>query len=384
MTGNAMTLVAIPWFVIETTGSAGKTGLVAFFTLVPAVLAGFFGGALVDRLGFRSMSVASDVASAVPVALIPLLHATLGIELWQLMALVFLGALLDGPGVTARTAMLPDLAETAAMPLERSTAIRQGIRRASGLLGAPTAGVLIVFLSAPTVLWIDAATFCLSALLIGVAVPATKRKETEERTGYLSELRDGLRFLRRDRLMLMIVTVVMFTNFLDAPIFSVYLPVYASQVLESPAALGAVVGTFGGCALASSLIYGVIGPRLPRRATFVVCFVIVGLPFFVLATLPPLWLAVIAVTVSGLAAGPLNPLLSVVLYHRTPENMRGRIFGTLAAGSYVAMPAGVLLGGFAVEWLGLGHTLWVLAVCYLLVTISLAVNRRLAEMDETS
>jgi len=63
--------------------------------------------------------------------------------------------------------------------------------------------------------------------------------------------------------------------------------------------------------------------------------------------------------------------------------MRGRVLGTLGAGAYVVMPAGVLLGGYAVEWLGLGRALLVVAICYLAVTASLSVNRRLAEMDAT-
>ena len=81
-----------------TTGSPALTGLAVFFNFVPAVLAAFFGGVVVDRLGFRTTSIAADLASAAAVAAIPLLEVTVGIEIWQLMALVFLGALLDAPG----------------------------------------------------------------------------------------------------------------------------------------------------------------------------------------------------------------------------------------------------------------------------------------------
>lgn len=49
--GNQFTFLAIPWFVLQTTGSASKTGISAFFTTLPMVLSGFFGGILVDRLG---------------------------------------------------------------------------------------------------------------------------------------------------------------------------------------------------------------------------------------------------------------------------------------------------------------------------------------------
>src|SRR3954467_4666397 len=67
-TGNQLTAVAVPWFVLQTTGSAAKTGVVGFFTFLPLVIASFFGGVLVDRVGFTRMSVIADLTSGVTVA----------------------------------------------------------------------------------------------------------------------------------------------------------------------------------------------------------------------------------------------------------------------------------------------------------------------------
>src|SRR3712207_6639057 len=109
MTGNVFTLIAIPWFVLQTTGSASQTGLTSAVAALPFIIAGIFGGTIVDRVGFRKMSIISDLASSVTTALIPLIHLTVGLEFWQLLVLVFLGGLLDTPGGTARESMLPDL-----------------------------------------------------------------------------------------------------------------------------------------------------------------------------------------------------------------------------------------------------------------------------------
>ena len=81
LSGNAVAQLAIPWFVLVTTGSAALTGLAVFFNFLPIVIAAFFGGVIVDRLGFRTTSVVADLASAGTVAAIPLLHTTVGIEL---------------------------------------------------------------------------------------------------------------------------------------------------------------------------------------------------------------------------------------------------------------------------------------------------------------
>src|ERR671919_2141160 len=159
LTGNAVSQLAIPWYVLITTGSPTLTGLAVFFNILPVVLAGFFGGVVVDRLGFRTTSVVADLASAGAVAAIPLIHTTVGIELWQLMTLVFLGALLDAPGATARVALFPDLVELAGMGMERASGIRGGIQQGALLVGGPLGGVLVAELGATTALWLDAASF---------------------------------------------------------------------------------------------------------------------------------------------------------------------------------------------------------------------------------
>jgi MFS family permease len=87
MAGNAAALVAIPWFVLQTTGSASKTGITAAAAIVPVIISGLFGGPYVDRLGYRRASIVSDLASFAAVAAIPLLHATVGLAFWQLVLL---------------------------------------------------------------------------------------------------------------------------------------------------------------------------------------------------------------------------------------------------------------------------------------------------------
>src|SRR5215510_7463339 len=95
LVGNVLSAIAIPWFVLQTTGSATRTGITGFFTVFPVVLAGFFGGTLVDRWGYKRTSIIADIASGITTTLIPLMYFTIGLQFWQLMVLVFLGALLD-------------------------------------------------------------------------------------------------------------------------------------------------------------------------------------------------------------------------------------------------------------------------------------------------
>ena len=256
LTGNAVAQLAIPWFVLETTGSAALTGVAVFVNFVPVVLSAFFGGVVVDRLGFRTTSVVADLASAAAVAAIPVLALTVGIEFWQLLVLVFLGALLDAPGSTARSALVPDVAELGGLRLERVTGIRGAVQRGSLLVGAPIGGILVAAFGATTALWLDAASFVVSAAAVAALVPRPAREPDAEDLGpFVARLREGIAFIRRRRLLRAIVLTVLVTNFLDAPL-PVLLPVFALESFGSAVHLGLMLGCFGGFALVGSLVFG--------------------------------------------------------------------------------------------------------------------------------
>ncbi len=277
MVGNVLTMIAIPWFVLQTTGSATQTGITGFFSLLPVVIAGLFGGALVDRLGYKRTSIAADLASGLTTALIPILYFTIGLQFWQLMVLVFFGALLDTPGSTARSALIPELAELAGMPIERATSLNQIVERSSRLLGAPLAGLLIALMSTANVLWLDAISFFISAAMVAVLIKASHIKLPETARGkYADELRAGLRFLRRDHLLLALMFTIMLTNGLDAAYASVVRPVYVDQVWGSAFDLGVLIAANAAGAILGAVIYGAIGHRLPRHATFVTMFMLTG------------------------------------------------------------------------------------------------------------
>lgn len=147
---EAISLVAIPWFVFELSGSASRVGLVGFFTMLPRVIAIFFGGQVVDRVGFRTSSIVSDLLSGVSVMGIPILYATGNLTFAWLIVLVIIGAVFDGPGTTAKEAMVPELAADARIDLDRVNAFFQGSHRLSMLIGPIVAGFLIVLVGAST------------------------------------------------------------------------------------------------------------------------------------------------------------------------------------------------------------------------------------------
>src|SRR5262245_55601002 len=63
ITGNVFTMLAVPWFVLETTGSAARPGVAAAVSTLPIVISAAFAGTVVDHVGLRRASVISDVVS---------------------------------------------------------------------------------------------------------------------------------------------------------------------------------------------------------------------------------------------------------------------------------------------------------------------------------
>ena len=395
LTGNMLTLIALPLYVLAETGSAAATGVAGFFATLPVVIGGPFGGVLVDRVGYRRASVVADVVSGVTIATVPLLDATVGLPFWALLALVFASGLLDTPGQTARSALLPDVAATAGVPLERAVGLFEAAERAARLVGAPLAGFLVALLGPLTVLAADAVTFAVSAALVARLVPrpagSMVRRPTEQDSsstadeaprGYWRELSEGLRFTARDPLLRAVVLLVLVTNLFDAAKFSVLLPVYAQRELGGAVALGLLVGTMGGGALIGSLTFGAMGHRLPRRGTFIVAFALAGgPPFLALAAGLPLAALLPITALAGFSAGAINPIIGTVKLERVPAGMRARVYGLVNAGAWAAMPIGALAAGFAVEHVGLTATLLALGCAYVVVTLTPLLGGPWREMD---
>lgn len=366
LVGNGVAALAIPWYVLQRTGSAEAAGLIAAVAVLPTVLAGALGGALVDRVGHRRASILADLASAISMAAIPALDLTLGAAIPTIAALVFLGAIFDVPGVAARQSLMPDLAQLGGVPLERANGTYAAMQRAAQLGGPLLAGLVIAMADPRAALWLNAASFLVSAAAVGFFVPNLKAP-APPRKRYLDDLREGLILLRSDELIRTILTIVALSNFLASPVLAVVLPAYGVRVLEDPLALGVLLAAFAGGAFAGAALFGWRGRDLPRRPLFIASFLLSGAPFALLGFTTSTLEAGIVLFVIGLAAGPINPLLVTVLQERTPPEMRGRVFGAVVAIAWTAMPLGMALSGIAVERVGSRATLQIIGIAFVVL-----------------
>ncbi|HVL23885.1 MAG TPA: MFS transporter [Thermomicrobiales bacterium] len=383
--GNVMALVALPWFVLQTTGSASQTGLTGMAAALPAFMSGVLGGILVDRLGGRRMSVISDVVSGLAVVAIPLLHATVGLAFWQLLVLVFAGAFLDIPGLTARRLLLPELSASSGLRPEAMNSSFEVMQGASAIVGPALAGLLIGPLGAVNLLWITAATFVVSALLIGIFAPEGKaHHEPAASPGpIVKEIFAGLGYLRRDRLLFVLAISLTITNFLSGAFGSVAIPVAIQDRFGSASKFGLLLTAMGVGTLVGGMAYGTFGHRLrsKRRLIWLVGFAsesILMWAFVAQASYPALIAAAVLV---GLLVGPVNPMLVTIRFERIPVALRGRVFATFSALAGAAAPIGMVGMGWVLDTFGIQEGLVAIATLGTVIGIGAIFVPVLREMD---
>ncbi len=371
--GTKISTIAIPWFVLSSTGSVMITGLVAAFELGPYVVVKALGGPIIDRVGQRKVSFVADLGSAVIIGAIPVLYLVGLLPLPVLLGLVALAGALRGPGDNAKHTSVPLVADAAGVPLERITGVFGAVERGSGLVAPAVAAGMITIFGPPGAIAVTAACFGLSAIIVifGLprsfdAVPVPDQAEG----GYLGELRAGLRFLFADRLLTLLVLMIAVTNLIDVAKIQVLLPVWAQGGGHGVAAISLLLTCQAVCSTGSSLLAGWIGPKLPRRFTYFTAFLIGGpLPYLVLGLNWPVWSIAIVYCVAGFASGFLNPMLGAIFFERIPRPLLGRVSGMSNAVAWAGMPLGGLVAAGLIALAGLSPALLVLGGCYLVVTV---------------
>ena len=373
--GNSLTQLGVPWFVLQTTGSPAKAGIVAFCTMLPVVVAAVAGGPVIDRLGRLRVSMTSDLVCGAAVAAVPLLRSAGVLQFWTLCLLMAVTGLVHAPGVTAREVLLPTLAHRAGITLTRAAGFYDGASRCADTIGAALGGVLIAVVGADRVLLVDAATFAVSVALVRVGLhdcPEARPQQAGKTSlrGYRHELGAGYRYLLRTPLLLGICLVVLVTRGLDQGWSAVLLPMHVRDRLGGSVDFGLLEATFAVCALIGALMYAAVGHRLRRWPVFTVAFLIVGLPRFAVAaltgTMTPL---VVMMAIEGLACGVLNPILAIVFYEHVPDALRSRVLSATTASTLMITPLGGLAAGLLVDSTDPTTAMLTVGGIYLLATL---------------
>lgn len=370
--GTRLSAIAIPWLVLTTTGSPVLTGLVGMAELLPYVAAKALAGPLIDRIGARRIAIWSDCLSTIAVMLVPLMFWAGLLSIWLLLPAVAVIGVLRAPSDASKQALVPVVAATGHMPLERITGILGASDRLAGTLGAAGAGALIALVGPAPALLANASAFLLSALLVGFGLPRSDlAKKDETPATYRADFVAGWTTLRSDPVLVSLVIMIAFTNLFDQAFAMVMLPVWVKAAGLDVTWVGIFLATFSGAAIAGATLAAAFAQRLPRLLIYVVGFLCAGpLPFATFALHPPLPVMLGVLLASGFAAGFLNPIIGAILFERIPAPMVGRVIALFGALAWALMPFGGLYAGLLVDGFGVSVALAATGLFYLVATLA--------------
>jgi MFS family permease len=338
--GDALTLIALPWFVLQMTRSGTATAGILFTLQLPAILTSMFIGSLIDRFQPRAIITIDNGLRTLIIGLIPLLYWFGLLELWLLFLMTFFaGMLVPATAVGARS-LLPDLVQD--KDLDAANMLWSFSDNLSLVIGPALAGVLVASFGGPFVLLIDAGTFAVMAI-IAITLPTLKRSNAATEVPISERL--GLRQLW-DMKVVRSTTLLSLVFFFSYSPLEAAMPVYSDAILQTDArgygllwsalAVGALIGTLSSTTLSRRLRLGVALPLIA---------LLWGASLLPMVFINELWLACGLLFLGGLVWGPYTPMETTLLQRNVPKTQLGRVFGARSTLLSGGSPLGLVTGG---------------------------------------
>jgi MFS transporter, DHA3 family, macrolide efflux protein len=356
--GDSLNKVALLWFVYEMTGSALKMTVVGLLQTLPPLLFGPLIGVYLDRVRKKPVMIGVDLLRTLMVLLIPVLYAMEALTLDRLYMLVFATGIFStvfGPALTSAVPLI-----VAKDRLVAANALMQTTTNVGLLVGPAVSGLGIALIGAQNVLYVDAATFFISALCLF----PIHMHETLDRSrvagkgltsGITSDLLAGFRFVfvEQKTVLMLMLTATLYSVGISAFIF--LLPVFAKEVLGvGPVQLGWLWSALGvGMLLASLSLTSVTQGDVSWRLRFMSgALAIGGLAVAALGFLDAPVAAGALIAVIGGSTAMFTPLVWTMLQELTPTHLLGRVFTSFATGGMAASMAGMAGFGWAADTIG--------------------------------
>jgi MFS family permease len=340
--GSQFTSLALPWFVLVTTGSPTKMGLVFAAELVPVALFGIPTAAVVDRIGPKAAMLLADGVRAPIIAAVPFLHEVGGLSFGLILVLGGLHGLFSCAYFTCQRLILPAVVGEDEQTLAQANSLVEGASNITSLAGPALAGVLIAFMGAANVMWLDAVSYVIAFALISVFVRVTREVHDEEES---RGVRAGLRYLRGDGLVARASISSLTFGFLF-PILAASFPVLAyRQYNHNPRVAGLLFSAIGaGQVVGSLLAYRLVTRLRPlRMAAFAAVFT--AAPLWLLVPHLPLAVVGIALAICGASVPMINAPYLGLLSTRIPKALRGTVIQALITINNIAGPLAFVIAG---------------------------------------
>ena len=343
--GDQFYFVALPWLVLQLTGSAVAMGAIMMAGAIPRALLMIMGGAVSDRLSARKIMISTATARTICVTVIGVLVWLRVLRIWELYALAFAFGVADAFAAPAQTAYMPSLVKREQMVAASS--VSQSTAQMTTFLGPVPAGFVIKALGVAWAFFVDAISFL---FIIGALwkLPDPPRSQAA-RKPMLQSIAEGIAYVGKDVPLRSLMLVAMILNFCISGPVSIGLAYLTKTRFGSPTVYGVLISAIAAGTLLGALLAGVW--KIRRRGVMVL-LVSVALGFCLgsIGLLAKVWSIAGVLLLMGVAAGLVNIHISAWIMQRIDLAVRGRVASVLMLASYGIIPISLALAGFLVAF----------------------------------
>jgi MFS family permease len=351
LTGSAMTFVALPWFVLITTGSTAKMGWVLAAEMLPIAIFGIPAGTVIAKLGAKKTMLISDAARGPLMLVIPILHSTGHLSFAALLGTTFAIGIFAAPYFASSRLVVPEVAGEDEQAVASVNAVLSGANQLTQLAGPVLAGLLIAATTPATVLVVDGCTYIFSFLVIAIVVRVGRRvEEAAQQKGVLA----GVKFLLGDSLLGPIMIAACALNFVAQGIILGVQATAFFRYHHSAHVLGFLFAGFGVGALAGAIVAQQLTQKVPLLKLAAVAIVAMPLPLFLLSPATPWPAAMVIIGAFAFFTPLVNAPVIGILTVRTPVELRPKVMTAVMTVASMAGPFGFLAAGYILQHVALG------------------------------
>lgn len=345
--GTSITQFAVPLLVFKLTGSAALLGGAFAMFGLPHLLFGLVIGAWTDRVDRKRLMVAVDVLSALTVASIPLAAAAGLLSVPWIYAALFVSSTLSIFFEAAQFAAIPSLVDRG--DLVSANGRIQASFAAATVLGPLAAGAVLVAIPVEDLLYVDAATFVVSAMTLSLVRRPFNAPGGRVRPALRADIVEGLRYVLRHPVLRNISAMMLIMNFIGTTIFAQLVLFAKVRFDAADSEIGVLFAAGGAGVILCSLAAGPLRARFSFGSVALGALMLSGLLTVALAVAPSL---AVAVPIWALSSG-LGILFNIntgsLRQAIVPNHMLGRIISVAMVLAWSMNPLGALIGGIVVE-----------------------------------
>jgi len=343
--GDQFYLVALPWLVLQQTGSAVAMGAIMMAGAIPRALLMLVGGAVSDRMSARKIMIATAAARTICVTVIGVLVWLRILRTWELYAVALAFGVADAFAVPAQTAYMPSLVKRE--QLVAASSVSRSAAQLTTIVGPVPAGFVIKTLGVAWAFFVDAISFL---FIIGALwkLPDPPKSQTA-RKAMLQSIAEGIAYVGKDVPLRSLMLLAMILNFCIAGPVSIGLAYLTKATFGSPAVYGIVISAVAAGSLLGALLAGVW--KIRRRGVMILLVsLLLGVCLGSIGLLGKVWSIASVLLVMGAAAGMVNIHIGAWIMQRIDVAVRGRVASVLMLASFGITPISLAVAGFLVAW----------------------------------